>query len=138
MGKDKRPMDDAVLRAIGAELKAAIAEAGWEHVPLSVAAGLGLRTIGWYVAGRDIPLSKLLRIADAMNVDPGVLLTRLAAAARAAALAAHIAELRGAARTVTQPQQIITESADSGKNPDRRIVSQRRDVTPKVRGRGIR
>lgn len=74
-----------MLVAMGRELKAIVRAAGKRQVDVAMESGIGLRTVAGYMAGADIPLSALLRIAPVVRMEPEALTERLTVAGRKAA-----------------------------------------------------
>lgn len=83
MGKMTHPMSAAKLAAIGARLREIIDESGKRQQDVALEAGIGIRTLGWYLSGRDIPTGALMRISAAVGMEPFELLRELTEAARA-------------------------------------------------------
>lgn len=81
----KRDARDPVLVAIGDELRELVKATGKRQVDVAMESGIGLRTVAGYMAGGDVPLSALLRLAPVVGMRPEDLTTRLVAAAREAA-----------------------------------------------------
>ena len=84
MGKMTNPMSPQQLAAIGGRLRELIDESGLRQQDVAIRAGIGVRTLGWYLSGRDIPSGTLIRIADAMEMEPSALMREIAAASRTA------------------------------------------------------
>lgn len=76
----KRDARDPVLVAIGREFRKIVKAAGKRQIDVAMETGIGLRTIAGYMAGGDIPLSALLRIAPVVGMEPEALTARLTAA----------------------------------------------------------
>lgn len=81
----KRDARDPVLVAIGDELRELVKATGKRQVDVAMESGIGLRTVAGYMAGGDVPLSALLRLAPVVGMRPEDLTTRLVTAAREAA-----------------------------------------------------
>lgn len=73
---DRVPSEAEVRATLASRLRAEQARAGLSNHQLSLASGVGTRTIVHYRAGKRAPRwPNLLRLGDALGVDPASLLT---------------------------------------------------------------